>query len=114
MTIELAVGHGGGVGGARTAVEQGDLPKISPSWKMLSTMSSPSADATLTLTAPATDFREPVRVALGENRGPERQPPVFMYEPRCSITGRREIAEKRVIAEQRQFVPNAFRRPFIS
>src|SRR6266540_4877431 len=108
---ELAVGHGGGIGGARAAVEQGDFAEHLALAKYVE-------HDVLALGGRDADFDAPGKhahesgagISLREDGGAARHPPRLHVRAEVLDHRRREIAKQRMAAQQGQLVTRTCRR----
>src|SRR5215471_14926605 len=109
---ELAVGHGGGVGGARTAVEQGDLAENLALVKEIKHDVFALGGRDADLDGPGEHPHEPgAGVAFREDGGSAHHLPRLHVRAEVLDHRRGKIAKQRMVAQQGQLVPRALRRP---
>src|SRR5262249_47838633 len=106
---ELAVGHGGRIGGARAAVEQGDFPENIALAKDVEhdVLAVGGGDADFHRAGEHT--HEPAsRIALREDGGPARRSARLHVGAEVLDHPRRKIAKQRMAAQQGQLVTRTF------
>src|SRR5262249_31878584 len=109
---ELAVGHGDGIGGLRTTVEQGDLSKNLALAKDIEHNVLAVGGCEADLDRPREPAHEPrAGVPLLDNGGSPRHPTRFHVGAKMLDDRRGKLAKQRMVAEQGQLVTRALRRP---